>query len=305
MAASDTRTLATNKDAELREQRARGDRARGLWSGVLRQKLAVIGLVIVGFFAIVAVIGPILAPSGATEQFPEYRLQGPSAEFWFGNDEFGRDIFSRLLYGARISFQVGVIAVGISAVIGVVLGLLAGYFGGWLDNITTLLMDVLFSFPTILLAIAIMAMLGNSLANVMIAIGIVNAPTFMRVIRGSVLSVRHATYVEAAISVGSPTTRVLMRHVLPNVTAPLIVHASLNFAYAVLAEAALAFLGLGNRPPSPSWGSMVSSSYGFLQLAPWAAIFPGVAIALTVLGFNLLGDGLRDALDPRLRNENG
>jgi peptide/nickel transport system permease protein len=278
---------------------------RGLWAGVLRQRLAVIGMVIVGFFAIVAVFGPLIAPNGPTEQFSESRLQGPSAEYWFGNDEFGRDILSRLLYGARISFQVGVIAVGISALIGILIGLVAGYFGGWIDNIASLLMDVLYSFPTILLAIAIMAMLGNSLANVMIAIGIVNAPTFMRVIRGSVLSVRRTTYVEAAISVGGSTPRVMWRHVLPNVTAPLIVHASLNFAYAVLAEASLAFLGLGNKPPSPSWGSMVSSSYGFLQLAPWAAIFPGVAIALTVLGFNLLGDGLRDALDPRLRNENG
>jgi peptide/nickel transport system permease protein len=198
-----------------------------------------------------------------------------------------------------------VIAVGISAVIGIAIGLVAGYFGGWIDSVASLLMDVLYSFPTILLAIAIMAMLGNSLTNVMIAIGIVNAPTFMRVVRGAVLSVRRTTYVEAAISVGGTTPRVMWRHVLPNVTAPLIVHASLNFAFAVLAEASLAFLGLGNRPPSPSWGSMVSSSYGFLQLAPWAAIFPGVAIALTVLGFNLLGDGLRDALDPRLRNENG
>jgi peptide/nickel transport system permease protein len=303
MAASDTKTLAASSRAAREEGSGRS--GRGLWAGVLRQRLAVIGLVIVGFFAIVAIVGPLVAPSGPTEQFPEYRLQGPSAEFWFGNDEFGRDIFSRLLYGARISFQVGVIAVGISAMIGVLIGLVAGYFGGWIDNIASLLMDVLYAFPTILLAIAIMAMLGNSLANVMIAIGIVNAPTFMRVIRGAVLSVRRTTYVEAAISVGGTTPRVMWRHVLPNVTAPLIVHASLNFAYAVLAEASLAFLGLGNKPPSPSWGSMVSSSYGFLQLAPWAAIFPGIAIALTVLGFNLLGDGLRDALDPRLRNENG
>ena len=302
MAATDAKTLATT--SPVARERREGAR-RGLWAGVLRQRLAVIGLVIVGFFAIVALVGPLVAPSGPTEQFPEFRLQGPSRTYWFGNDEFGRDIFSRILYGARISFQVGVIAVGISAMIGVLIGLVAGYFGGWIDNIASLLMDVLYAFPTILLAIAIMAMLGNSLANVMIAIGIVNAPTFMRVIRGSVLSVRRATYVEAAISVGGTTPRVMFQHVLPNVTAPLIVHASLNFAYAVLAEASLAFLGLGNKPPSPSWGSMVSSSYGFLQLAPWAAIFPGVAIALTVLGFNLLGDGLRDALDPRLRNENG
>lgn len=305
MAGSETKTLASSARSKRESVTDDQGSGRGLWAGVLRQKLAIIGLVIVGFFAIVAIFGPLVAPSGPTEQFSEYRLQGPSSEYWFGNDEFGRDIFSRLMYGARISFEVGVIAVGISALIGILIGLVAGYFGGWIDNVATLLMDVLYSFPTILLAIAIMAMLGNSLANVMIAIGIVNAPTFMRVIRGAVLSVRRTTYVEAAISVGGSTSRVMWRHVLPNVTAPLIVHASLNFAYAVLAEASLAFLGLGNKPPSPSWGSMVSSSYGFLQLAPWAAIFPGIAIAFTVLGFNLLGDGLRDALDPRLRNENG
>jgi peptide/nickel transport system permease protein len=161
-----------------------GGNRRGLWAGVLRQRLAVIGLVIVGFFAIVAIVGPLVAPSGPTEQFSADRLRGPSADCWFGKDEFGHDIFSRLLYGARISFQVGVTAVGISAVIGVLIRLVAGYLGGWIDNIASLLMDVLYAFPTILLAIAIMAMLGNSLANVMIAIGIVNAPTFMRVIRG-------------------------------------------------------------------------------------------------------------------------
>jgi peptide/nickel transport system permease protein len=264
--------------------------------------LALTGIAIVGFFVLVAAIGPSLAPYGATEQFPGRQLEGPSSEFWFGTDEFGRDVFSRLIYGARISFQVGVIAVGISAVIGILLGLLAGYFGGWLDNIITLLMDVLFAFPTILLAIAIMTALGNSLTNVMIAIGLVNAPSFMRVVRGSVLSVRKSTFVESATVVGATPVVIMGRHIFPNITAPLIVHASLNFAFAVLAEASLAFLGLGNKPPSPSWGSMVSSSYQVLQLAPWAAIFPGLAIALTVLGFNLLGDGLRDTLDPKLRS---
>jgi peptide/nickel transport system permease protein len=205
------------------------------------------------------------------------------------------------MFGAGISFQVGVISVGISGVAGVLLGLLAGYVGGWLDAVLTLIMDVLFAFPAILLAIAIIAMLGSSLTNVMLAIGIVNTPTFMRVVRGSTLSLRKMTFVEAAVSLGAPTPRVLARHVFPNLTAPLIVLASLNFAFAVLAEASLAYLGLGNKPPSPSWGSMVSSSYGFLETAPWAALFPGLAIALAVLGFNLLGDGLRDALDPRLR----
>jgi peptide/nickel transport system permease protein len=277
---------------------------RGPLGTLVKQKLAMTGTVIVVFFILVAIFGPIFAPHGSTEQFSAFRLKGPSADYPFGNDEFGRDILSRLLYGSRISFQVGVIAVGISAVIGILAGMIAGYVGGWIDSVISLLMDVLYAFPTILLAIAIMAMLGNSLTNVMIAIGVVNAPTFMRVVRGSVLSVRHMTYVEAAQSVGASVPRIMARHILPNITAPLIVHASLNFAFAVLAEASLAYLGMGNRPPSPSWGSMVSSSYGYLQLAPWAAIFPGVAIALTVLGFNLVGDGLRDALDPRLRSEN-
>jgi len=274
-----------------------------LWQVLRRQKLAMTGMTIVGFFIIIAIIGPYIAPHGETQQFSDHRLEGPSRDFLFGNDEFGRDVFSRLLYGARISFQVGIVAVGISATVGIVLGLVAGYFRGWIDNVLSLFMDVLFAFPTILLAIAIMTALGNSLVNVMIAIGLVNVPTFMRVVRGAVLSVRNMTYVEAANALGASVPRVMARHIFPNITGPLIVHASLNFAFAVLSEASLAYLGLGNRPPSPSWGSMVSSSYGFLQLAPWAALFPGAALALTVLGFNLLGDGLRDALDPRLRNE--
>lgn len=300
-----TRSGAAQASTLARAERGtrKGPSRRPWYHVLLTQKLALTGSIIVGFFFLVALLGPFFAPFGPTEQISALRLTGPSWDHPFGNDEFGRDILSRLLYGARISFQVGVIAVGISAVAGVFLGLIAGYFGGWVDNILSLLMDVLFAFPTILLAIALMAMLGNSLGNVMIAIGIVNTPTFMRVVRGSVLSVRRMTYVESALSVGASTTTILRRHVFPNITAPLIVHASLNFATAVLAEASLAYLGLGNTPPSPSWGSMVSSSYGFLQLAPWAAVVPGVAIGITVLGFNLLGDGLRDALDPRLRNQ--
>ena len=280
---------------------ARPVRRAGWLAGILKQRLALTGALIVAFFALVAIVGPRVAPYGPTQQHAQSRLQPPSSVHWLGTDEFGRDIFSRLLYGAGISFQVGVIAVGISGALGVLLGLISGYRGGWLDGALTLLMDVLFAFPAILLAIAITAMLGSSLVNVMLAIGIVNTPTFMRVVRGSVLAVRRTAYVEAASALGASTPRILALHVFPNITAPLIVHASLNFAFAVLAEASLAFLGLGNKPPSPSWGSMLSSSYGFLELAPWAALFPGLAIALTVLGFNLLGDGLRDALDPRLR----
>jgi peptide/nickel transport system permease protein len=280
---------------------ARRPRRASIWNSIRRQRLALTGALIVGFFAVVALVGPSFAPYGPTVQFIEIRLQPPSAAHLFGTDEFGRDIFSRLLYGARISFQVGAIAVGIAGAIGILLGLIAGYFGGWVDNILTLLMDVVFAFPAILLAIAIISLLGNNLTNAMIAIAIVYTPTFMRVVRGATLAVRHTAYVESAVSLGASTPRILAAHVFPNITAPLIVLASLNFAFAVLAEASLAFLGLGNKPPAPSWGSMVSASYGFLQLAPWAAIVPGVAIGLAVLGFNLLGDGLRDALDPRMR----
>src|SRR5215204_4521117 len=271
-------------DTALDSQAARRPHRQSLWRSIRQQRLAMTGAVLVAFFAFVALIGPEVAPFGPTEQFTADRLQPPNATYYFGTDEFGRDIFSRLLYGARISFQVGAIAVGIAGTLGILLGLIAGYAGGWVDNVLTLLMDIVFAFPAILLAIAIVSM-----------------PTFMRIVRGATLSIRHTAYVESAVSLGASTPRVLAAHVFPNITAPLIVHVSLVFAFAVLAEASLAFLGLGNKPPAPSWGSMVSASYGFLQLAPWAAIVPGVAIALAVLGFNLLGDGLRDALDPRSR----
>ncbi|MFL5759194.1 MAG: ABC transporter permease [Thermomicrobiales bacterium] len=272
-----------------------------LWSGVRKQRLAMTGLIIVSIFAIIAVIGPYVAPYDPIDQDIKNRLQSPNSTHWLGTDDFGRDILSRLLYGARVSFEVGAIAVGIAGSLGVVLGMIAGYRRGWVDSILVLLMDVLFAFPAILLAITIITVLGNNLTNVMIAIAIVYMPTFMRVVRGAVLSVRSMPYVEAAVSIGTPTPRILVRHIFPNITAPLIVHASINFGFAVLAEASLAFLGLGNKAPAASWGSMIQSSYGYLRTAPWMAIVPGTAIALTVLGFNLLGDGLRDALDPRLR----
>ena len=272
-----------------------------IWSSIRRQRLASTGAILVAFFAVVAIVGPSLAPHGETEQFTKDRLQGPSARYPFGTDEFGRDVLSRLLHGARISFEVGAIVVGIAGSLGIVFGMIAGYRRGWIDNIITLLMDIVYAFPAVLLAIAVITMLGNSLTNAIIAISLVYMPPFVRVVRGASITVRHTAYVEAAHAMGASTSRILSRHVFPNITAPLIVQTSLSFAFAILSEASLAFLGLGNKPPAPSWGSMVSSSYGFLQLDPWAAIFPGVAIALTVLGFNLLGDGLRDALDPRLR----
>ncbi len=279
----------------------RPPRRDGLLRTLTRQRLAVAGGAIVLFFALISLLGPFIAPYEPLRQDVPNRLAPPSWDHWMGTDGFGRDILSRLLAGANISFRVGVVAVGVAGIIGLVFGLIAGYFRGKVDALISLVMDVIFAFPTILLALALVAVLGSSLTNVMLAIGLVNAPTFFRVVRGSVLSVRQSLYVESAVSIGTPTRTIMQRHIFPNITAPLIVHASLNFAAAVLAEAALSYLGLGNRPPSPSWGLMVSESYGLLNQAWWATLFPGVAIALIVLGFNLLGDGLRDALDPRLR----
>jgi ABC-type dipeptide/oligopeptide/nickel transport system permease subunit len=276
-----------------------------MWASIRNQPLALTGLVIIVIFSLIAIFGRYLAPYGPTQQFSKHILEAPNRQFLMGTDEFGRDILTRMLYGSRVSFQVGFISVGLAGSVGIVLGLIAGYLGGWIDNLLVLLMDVIWAFPAVLLAIVFITTRGNNLTNAMIAIAIVYMPTFMRVVRGATLAIRQTTYVEAAVATGVSTPRILARHIFPNVTAPLIVHASLNFAAAVLAEASLSFLGLGNKPPNPSWGSMGASSYGFLQQAPWAAIFPGSAIALVVLGFNLLGDGLRDALDPRLRNAAG
>ncbi|CAN5675482.1 ABC transporter permease [soil metagenome] len=294
--AAPVRTLSSMTAVEQRTTRR-----TGILTVILRQRLALTGAVIVVFFAMLALFGPLVAPHGPTEQFSADRLQSPSIDYPFGTDEFGRDIFTRILYGARISFQVGIIVVSIAGATGVLLGMFAGYKGGWIDNIIVLLSDVIFAFPAVLLAIAVITMLGNNLNNAILAISLVYIPPFIRIVRGATLTVRNTAYVEAAHSVGVSLPRMMSRHIFPNITAPLIVQSSISFAFAILSEAGLSFLGLGNKAPDPSWGTMVSGSYGFLQLAPWAAIIPGIAIALTVLGFNLLGDGLRDALDPRLR----
>jgi peptide/nickel transport system permease protein len=298
---SDTITDA-DELSPLAASLTRPPRRRSIWRTIVRQRLALTGIILVGFFALIALIGPAIAPHGKTEQFSGERLKPPSREFLLGTDEFGRDVFSRLLYGARISFEVGFIVVGIAGTFGILFGIIAGYRGGWTDNTISLFSDIIFAFPAVLLAIAVITMLGNNLTNAIVAISLVYIPPFVRIVRGSTMTVRNTAYVEAARSIGVSTPRMLARHIFPNITAPLIVQASIAFALAILSEAALAFLGLGNKAPEPSWGSMVSGSYGYLQISAWPAIAPGVAIALTVLGFNLLGDGLRDALDPRLRN---
>ncbi|MBA2519927.1 MAG: ABC transporter permease [Chloroflexia bacterium] len=271
------------------------------WARLARRNpIGLLGLAVLLLVVGLAIFAGLVAPFDPAAQ-PAERLTPPNGTYVLGTDEFGRDVFSRVIWGTRISLYVGIIAVAIALLIGVTLGLVSGYYGGWADSIIMRFVDILFAFPTIVLAIAITGILGPSLTNATIAIGLVYAPVFARVMRGPVLSVVHLEYVQAARTMGASDGRIVWRHVFPNVTAPLIVQITLALSTAILAEAALSFLGLGTQPPTPSWGTMLGTGRKFLELSPWVAIFPGVAIMLTVLAFNLLGDGLRDVLDPRLR----
>ncbi len=269
---------------------------RRLW----KVRLAAIGLSIVGLLVVCAVLAPVISPYEPNRQRLLEALQGPSAEHWLGTDENGRDVLSRILYGTRVSLAAGIFSVSIALFFGVLLGLVAGYFSGQVDNVIMRMMDALLAFPTLVLALAITAALGPGLRNAMIAIGIVFMPIFARLTRGQVLSVREREFVEAARTIGAGHLRIMLQHILPNVTAPLIVQVSLSIAVAILSEATLSFLGLGVQPPEPSWGSMVSRGKDYLDLAPWLAFAPGGAILLAVMGFNFLGDAVRDALDPRM-----
>ncbi len=269
---------------------------------ILKSKSALAGFVIITLDLILAIFAPFIATHSYDEMDFMYVLAKPGeGGHIFGTDDYGRDIFSRLVYGARVSLMVGVVAVGIGALIGTVLGILSGYFGGFLDSLIMRFMDALLSFPYVLLAIAMMAVLGPGLFNAMIAIGVVMVPSFARVVRSAVLNVKNEDFVIASKVLGASNLRVIFHHIFPNIVPSLIIYSSLNFAGAVISEATLSFLGLGIQPPTPSWGSMLSEAKDFLQVAPHMAIFPGLAILLTCLGFNLLGDGLRDVLDPRLR----
>jgi peptide/nickel transport system permease protein len=267
----------------------------------LRHGLVLTGGGIVVLLVIVGLFGAALAPFDPLRMDFTARFAPPSLTHPFGTDDFGRDVFSRVLHGASVSLRVAFIAVGISGLAGVLLGLAAGYGRGWIDEVVMRLMDVLFAFPAVLLAITVMAILGRGVENAMIAIAIVYAPIFARVTRGAVMSVRDSEYVVAARALGQGHLRIVMMHVLPNSLGPIIVQTSLSLAFAILAEAALSFFGLGTQPPDPSWGRMLAEGRAYLQQAPWMGIFPGLAIMLSVLGFNLLGDGLRDVLDPRFR----
>lgn len=261
---------------------------------------AVSSLVLIGI-VLMAVFDETLAPQGPNEISVDDRLQAPSWSHPFGTDDLGRDILSRVILGAGVSLRVGFLAVGIALVVGTLVGLLAGFYGRWIDDALMRVMDMLFAFPAVLLAIAILAVRGPGSGNTALAIGIVYIPIFARVTRASVLGVREEVYVRASRSVGASDLRLLTRHVLPNAAPPIIVQTSISLAFAVLAEAALSFLGLGTQPPDPSWGLMLAEGRGFIDIAWWLAFFPGMAIFLTVLCFNLLGDGLRDVLDPRQR----
>ncbi len=271
------------------------------WRRLRRRKGAMVGLAIVALFIVVAVFAPLIAPYDPIATSWTVVRKAPSWAHWLGTDEVGRDILSRIIFGARASLSAGVVSVGIAVGIGVPLGLLAGYAGGWIDALLSRVVDAMLAVPFLILAIALAAFLGPSLSNAMIAIGVTATPIIVRLTRGQTLAARVEDYVEAARAVGNPRWRIALRHILPNIVPPLLVQASLAVAGAIIAEAALSFLGLGQQPPSPSWGSMLNSSQRFIAQAPWMAFWPGFAIFLAVLSFNLLGDGLRDALDPRHR----
>jgi ABC-type dipeptide/oligopeptide/nickel transport system permease subunit len=262
---------------------------------------AVVGLVVLLLLAATALAAPVVAPYDPLEADRSAARAAPSLDHWFGTDEIGRDVFSRVVWGARISLPVGIIPVGFAALVGTTLGLVAGYFGRVADSLIMRLIDVMMAFPGILLAVAIVAVLGVGLQNLMFAVGVASVPLYTRLIRGSTLSVRETTYVEAATSMGAGPLRIILRHILPNVFAPLIVLITLGAAVAILAAAALSFLGLGAQPPDPEWGAMLNSSRRFLRIAWWMSVFPGLAITITVLAMNMVGDTLRDVLDPRLR----
>lgn len=272
-----------------------------LWRRLSKRKSALVGLAVVMVMVLVAVFAPLLAPYDPAAQSWTAVRKAPSLAHWMGTDEAGRDILSRIIWGARASLMAGLTSVGIAMAIGVPLGLAAGFLGGIIDGFISRFTDAMLACPFLILAIAFAAFLGPSLTNAMLAIGITAMPLFIRLTRGQVLSIKAEEYVEAASAVGNPQWRIAVRHILPNILPQLMVQATLTIASAIIAEASMSFLGLGLQPPAPSWGSMLNSAQRFLGNAPWMALWPGMAIFVTVLSFNLLGDGLRDALDPRSR----
>lgn len=268
---------------------------------LFRNKLAIIGMVILGLFVFCALFAPWIAPYDPIAQDVTRRREPPSWEHPFGMDEVGRDLLSRVIYGARVSLYVGVASVSLAIIAGTLIGAVSGYAGGWVDNVVMRIMDIMLAFPSLLLAIAIVAILGPGLLNMLYAIAFVSIPAYARIVRASVLAAKEMDYTLAARAIGCSSSRILFRHIMPNCLTPIIVQGTLGIATAILDAAGLSFLGLGAQPPTPEWGAMLGQGRGSVFTAPHVVIFPGLAIMLSVLGFNLLGDGLRDALDPRLR----
>jgi peptide/nickel transport system permease protein len=268
---------------------------------VTENRAMFIGCILIIFFVVTAIFSAWLAPFDPFAQSIRQKLKPPGDPYWLGTDGYGRDILSRIIWGARISLSVGVVAVSIGAILGILVGLVSGFFGGSIDNLLMRIVDILLVLPTVLLALVIVAMLGPGIFNLMIAVGISNAPRFARLIRAEVLTVKKMVFVDAATALGASYIRLMLRHVLPNTLASILVLSTLRVAQAITTEASLSFLGLGVAPPTPTWGSMISDGRVYLRTSPWVAIVPGIMIMLIVMAFNLVGDGLRDILDPKLR----
>jgi len=294
-------SIGLAEDFFMEKKYTRTSLYRDAWKRLKRNKLAMFGLAIVTLLILVAIFAPFIAPYNPIDRVKEDSLLGPSGRYFFGTDLLGRDIFSRVIYGSRISLEVGIVAVGISVLIGLALGALSGYFGNMPDTVIMRIADIFFAFPYILGAIAIMTVLGPGIINIFIAIGLLGWASFARIFRGSILSIKNKEYIDAARALGASNYRIITKHIFPNAFAPIIVYATMNVGTAIIVEAALSFLGIGVQPPTPAWGKMLSESLDYIDIAPWMMVFPGVAILLTVLGFVLLGDGLRDAFDPKLK----
>jgi peptide/nickel transport system permease protein len=290
--------VTASLEPALRERRL----SERVFFRLLRHRLALVGIILTVIIVIMAIFAEVIAPYDPLEIHLKDRLQPPSAAHIMGTDHLGRDIFSRVVYGARISLQVGVVSVALGTIVGLFVGMAAGYLGRSVDTVLMSIMDAIYAFPAILLALALVAAFGQGLVTVMTAIAIVRIPIFARTVRSSILAEKEKEYVEAARCIGQREWLILFRHILPNILAPLIVVTTTYFAAAIVVEASLSFLGLGVPPPAASWGVMLNDGRKYMEQAPYVVIYPGLAISLAVLGFNLLGDGLRDVLDPRLRN---
>lgn len=294
-------SIVETPDLLLARRQVRREKRRSFYSSIGQNKAALVGGIIILLYISMTILAPVLAPYDPYAIDLKEKLQSPSFAHWMGTDDKGRDILSRILYGSRLSLAVGFSSVAFGAFFGILLGLIAGYYGKWVDTIISRCLDVMLAFPGILLALAIISALGPSLLNVTIAVGVFSIPLFARIVRGSTMEIKQLEYIDAIRTLGANDFIIIFRHIFPNILSPIIVQGSMRLATAILSAAGLSFLGLGAQPPSPEWGAMLSSGRDFIFSAPYMAIFPGIMISILVLGFNLFGDGLRDALDPRMK----